>query len=624
MADVLKFDDETLANTLHLMKSRSGEAVLKSEGRQLLNETNVLLKNGLMNNLLSSIKEDVTKYCKKSPTPAAPTDQPVTNLATIRLKAEIVFFICYQSQLEEPEARALIELIKFLSDMLVSESVEPQQQSQQLGLGGQSLGQAAEVDWGPPVYSLLVILQLAHVGALQQTTYLLPRDVDYSQAQYQNCRSIEDVVEVGNTLPQTPGSRCGMDAPHSPRSPAPAASKDWQCDGAKGFACLAFSVLRQPDVDSDKAPASDVEWFLHEACRLRAYSYIRLCMVPVLQAAYLQDKETSLFYVAVLCELLENLAKIFCMTHYKQVHAHNENDFPYVFFPPTEEFYSQNMSFYADRLSNLGGGDLGAEPAAAVDSLDDVMSVYTSVLELRPEFAHTFWPSIQSQDIQVQHQKHQQSMAQTSEHHDIVDHYYHPFVMKAVDASFHHPRLMITAIRFVAALSNSPLGRTAFAGYLFVLDSSHPQFRWDHFFTSMDTIASQLGASLSTATTTADANAYSAVRAQEQQQQLVHSHHFVLTDQDAEGLVAIMQLITAVAVHPDVATLLHDTFRPIPRLFALLSCALPITLKGAILRALSVFARGSPTVSEEIWALVEAHRLLPITHTPFGTTSGEW
>lgn len=504
------------------------------------------------------------------------------------------------------------------------------------------------MDWCPPIYSLLVILQLAHVGALQQTTYLLSRDVDYSLPQYQQCRSIEDIIEPGNNLPQVPGSRSGMDYGNQQQQQRNQAvqqqqqqqgQEDWLCDGAKGFACLALAVLRQPEVDVDHAPAADVEWFLHQACRLRAYSHIRLCILPVLQAAYLQDKETTLFYVAVLCELLENLAKIFCMTHYKQAHSHNENDFPYVFFPPTEDFYADNLAFYAHHRGGAGAEDAAA--AAAVDSLEDVMGLYSAVLELRPEFAHTFWPSTQSQDIAVQQQRHQQAMQQTTEHHDIVDHYYHPFVMKAVDASFHHPSLMIPAIRFVSALSNSPLGRTAYAGYLFVLDSSHHRFSWDHFFESMDVIALQLGASLTTATSTGvgvggggvglqgafrglggtGAASFSSTRASEQQQQLQVAH-FSLSEKDSEGLVAIMKLIAAVAVHPDVATLLHESFRPIPRLFALLSCALPITLKGSILRALSVFARGSPAVSEEIWALVEAHRLLPITNTPFSAAVG--
>jgi hypothetical protein len=603
-------DVESLSEVLRLVKGRDASAIQRPEGKEVLRQTNALLKGGLLTNLLTTLKDDVNGFCKPDANSLAVAgDASSKQLQIMRLKADIVFFTAYQTQFEEAEANALLATTKFLSDLL---------------LGGVAQNRDDGADWCPPIYSLLVVLQLAHVAALQQTTSLLSRHVDYAQPMYQQCRSIEDVIEAGNNLPQSPGSRCGME--YAGRG---GGSSDWLCDGAKGFACLAFAILRQPEVDVDHAPASDVEWFLHEACRLRAYSYIRLCVLPVLQAAYLQDRDTTLFYVAVLCELMENLAKIFCMTHYKQVHAHNENDFPYIFFPPTGEFYADNMAFYASRLGSAAGQK--TVPAPAVDSLEDVVSVYTALLELRPEFAHTFWPSTQSHDIEAQQRLHQQQMQQTSEHHDIVDHYYHPFVMKAVDASFHHPGLMIAAIRFVAALSNSPLGRTAYAGYLFVLDSSHHRFSWGHFFDSMDTIALQLGASLSTVASSAGAGfggtgyggGMSSFGQSAQQQQVVQ-HNFSLTEKDAEGLVAIMKLIGAVAVHPAVAALLHESFRPVPRLFALLSCALPITLKGAILKTLSVFARGSAAVSEEIWVLVEAHRLLPITTAQFGAAAGKW
>ena len=588
-----------LVEILGLLKRRDVNIIKRAECREVLPATNRLLKKGLLTDILKSIKTDVVEFCKKEETTAAAQSEDL--LHVIRTKADIVFFAAYQTQFEESEANLLKETIKFISDHLLT--VGSQQQV------------TSGADWCPPVFSLLVVLQLAHVAALQQTTCLLSRHVDYCQPMYQQCKTIEDVIEVGNSLPQTPGSRCGMDS--SDRALA-AADKDWLCDGAKGFACLALAVLRQPEVDVDHAPASDVEWFLHEACRLRAYSYVRLCMLPVLQAAYLQDKETALFYVAVLCELMENLAKIFCMTHYKQVHAHNENDFPYLFFPPTGDFYADNMAFYANRLKANAGQKI--EPAAAVDSLEDVLSVFTALLDLRPEFAHSFWPSTQSHDIEVQQRHAQRSMQDTSDHHDIVDHYYHPFVMKAVDASFHHPELMICAIRFVAALSNSPLGRTAYAGYLLVLDSSHHRFSWAHFFESMDTIALQLGASLSVNSAPgAGMGGLSSYSQQAQQQTQLVAHHFSLTEKDAEGLVAIMRLIATVSVHPAVAALLHESYRPVPRLFALLSCALPITLKGAILRTLSVLARGSAVVREEIWGLVEAHRLLPITAAAYGT-----
>jgi hypothetical protein len=669
-------DDAELLRILEFMKKRTGDCIRSPEGREIMSKTNALLKNGLFLHLIRKIRETIIAISSGNSTSAIPS-----TLQTVRLQTEVLFFIAYQSQVEEDEAAGLLGLIKFISSIVacppekrpkMSNSQVQQNFPNHTGFLVQPdkvadiSGTAdTEFDWLPPVYSLLVILQLTHVGALQQTTYLLSRHVDYDSPQFRNCRNIEDVIEVGNMLPQIVGSRCGMDAGlgnafHQPQHSGAGGQKipkeqekedaeaPWLCDGAKGFACLCFAVLRQPEVDIDHAPASDVEWFLLEACQMRAYSYIRLCMLPVLQAAYLHDKETSLFYVVILCELLENLSKIFCMTHYKKMQAHNENDFPYKFFPPTDRFYDENEDFYLSALqSNMDDNDLGGNGtqqqrlrtlAPAVDSLEDVMSLFTAMLALRPEFAHTFWPTTQSHDIQHQQQQHHLQQ-QSTEHHDIVDHYYHPFVMKAVDASFHHPSLMIPAIRFVGALSNSPLGRTAYAGYLFVLDSRHRRFGWDHFFDSMEKIALQLGASLT-------------VSGQQQNQQPPYlgvaggnrdgtlgrgsvglmstnaSNALVpviqaLSEKDAEGLVAIMQLLTAVAVHPDVAQLLHDAYHPVPRLFALLSCSLPLVLKGAILKALSVFASGSATICEEIWELIEAHRLLPIVTSGFaGTTSG--
>ncbi|KAJ1392768.1 hypothetical protein B484DRAFT_408411, partial [Ochromonadaceae sp. CCMP2298] len=95
------------------------------------------------------------------------------------------------------------------------------------GVGGGMEPEGPSLDWQPPLFSLLVILQLAHVGAMQQTTYLLRRDEDLKN------QSVEE-LEVGNALPQVPGSRCGME-------------DAWLCDGARGFTCLAFAILRQPE-----------------------------------------------------------------------------------------------------------------------------------------------------------------------------------------------------------------------------------------------------------------------------------------------------------------------------------------------------------------------------------------
>ncbi|KAJ1399055.1 hypothetical protein B484DRAFT_424839, partial [Ochromonadaceae sp. CCMP2298] len=261
-----EMSDASLAHILQLMKKRTGDLVNKAEGKEILAETNMLLRNGLITDLLKNIRAEVSSLCIKKPQaqaqtwgaglPDASSASPAVGLQSIRLKAEILFFTLYQTQVEEDEARELLSLIKFLSDF-VAQKQAPSTQANPFGVGGGMEPEGPSLDWQPPLFSLLVILQLAHVGAMQQTTYLLRRDEDLQN------QSVEE-LEVGNALPQVPGSRCGME-------------DAWLCDGARGFTCLAFAILRQPEVDLDQAPAADVEWFLLEACRARAYSYVRLC-----------------------------------------------------------------------------------------------------------------------------------------------------------------------------------------------------------------------------------------------------------------------------------------------------------------------------------------------------------
>lgn len=92
-----------------------------------------------------------------------------------------------------------------------------------------------------------------------------------------------------------------------------------------------------------------------------------------------------------------------------------------------------------------------------------------------------------------------------------------------------------------------------------------------------------------------------------------------LTESDIDGLVAIMDLISRVASSHVVAQLLLDQYPMISRLFSLLSCPLPLALKGSILQTLAVFAKLNSTVADEIWSLIEFHRLLPNVAGPGGS-----
>jgi hypothetical protein len=253
-------DLDTLASILRLMKGRNEENLDTFQKQQLIKETNELLKNDIVADLVQSIRDTVdVLFGKKAAAPGAAD----VNLQVLRTKAEIIFFIFNKSQIVRKEAAALLDLIQHVSTLIVPTD------------HNRSMTQEAKQeydDWKVPAYTLVVILQLAHVCALQQTSYLFSRDVDYLGM---GPRDI-DGLDVGNALENEAESREGMDTTF------------WSCCGAKGFACLVLAVFRQPEVDAERAPPADVEWFLFEACRMRAYSYIRLCMLPVLQVSYHQ------------------------------------------------------------------------------------------------------------------------------------------------------------------------------------------------------------------------------------------------------------------------------------------------------------------------------------------------
>ncbi len=74
----------------------------------------------------------------------------------------------------------------------------------------------------------------------------------------------------------------------------------------------------------------------------------------------------------------------------------------------------------------------------------------------------------------------------------------HPFVVKAVEASYLHPALLLSTIHFVAGLAAAPLGSTALLAYNFVNQAAqtHPLLTWSHFYEVIDQIATHLGATL--------------------------------------------------------------------------------------------------------------------------------
>ena len=248
--------------------SNNGSAIPTSDDKSIVQETNHLLKQGIITSLCASIRSDLKLATAASlstsstiaTTAAAPAPAPTTTAQEttvdidqcfiLRLKADALFFIFYQTQIEQRELDDLTELVRELSNLVVG-----------INMSDTSIATSNRA-WWCTLYNVLVQLQLAHVCATQQTTFLSDRKEDNI--------ALAEAGEIGNNLPQTPGDRCKMDGDDSSAS-----TGGWLCDGVKGFVCLSFGILRQPEVDLDRAPARDVEFFLHEANIRKVYSHIR-------------------------------------------------------------------------------------------------------------------------------------------------------------------------------------------------------------------------------------------------------------------------------------------------------------------------------------------------------------
>jgi hypothetical protein len=369
--------------------------------RTIIAETNELFRNGLGINIIGSIKDGILHL--KIPAEYQSTD------VCLRKMAECLFFMYYGTQIEGNEVRDIVELIRNTSELLV-DTITPD----------------VVEEWKTSAYAVLSILQMTHVSALDQFNSLLDRTKD-------DILTTDDDV---NALKQIPGSKEGLDI-------------GWRSRGAKGLACLANAVLRQPAVDSNEAPEADVVWFLKEAANMRAYSYIRLCLLPVLQCSHLRDEEH--FYISVLCELLRKVAHIF------QIYELARH--------PDRPLFLRAYDLSLARSSNDG------PPLIRSDCLDDVMHLFAAVCTMRPSFAEAF------RDVDA--------VGATA---------LHPFVVSSLQASDRQPCLMLPCMRLLTGLSSGLNGSTAAASYHYLRGSRHARLNWDHLFSCVESFARQMGA----------------------------------------------------------------------------------------------------------------------------------
>jgi hypothetical protein len=632
MEDV--YSEDKLTSILELMKNR--REIDHPVNYDAIRESSTYLQDGILIKLMKYISSSLEtinslKLLDSSEMPNEPANvekMEKINWNLLKLSAEVIFFALYQTQVEVEEAKLLLEVIHTLSDSLAKTVDDFGSGASAGSLPTNSASNLFNFK-NQMITSLLYVLnvlQLAHVCAHQQIAKLLNRRKNYF-----NAKSFAE-MEPGNLLPQKRGSKYGLDKNH------------WKCSGAKGFANLVFAVFRQPEVDDGKAPKEDVEWFMHEACVLRAYSYIRLVVLPFIQTSSVIRYEYSLFYTAVIAELLENLAKVFVFSHYE----HHENDFPYIFFPPTMDFYLQNIHFYHSILEEYSHSRASpykrtpqmqqqqqqmshsniSDPSSVyeIDTLQDVLSLFIDLLNYYPSFATIFWGEVDENEADNDNDEGGDDAAVGGHASRATSNFlqeFHPFISKVMESAQHHRHLLLDTLRLLTALANGPKGCTAKFIYSLVAEGYlSNKLDWAHIFEKINRFINEflggqdensnrnmLSANLPVAGVLSGGNP---LNNNENYQRTTATTTTTTTRQisaiDLEGILVFTELIGAVVVKKSVAIDFVQHHQLLVKLFNLLSCPIPIEIKGSVLVVLANLALHAHFTSE-LWELLDSSGL---------------
>lgn len=531
------------ANALaQLMEARSAQALPEDQLRVVMEESNSLLRDGIAMKLMTTVQQGVDELLK--PDLSAVLRGFIVN--ALQVLANCLFYTFYRTQITQAEVTALTGLIMNVSSVVISQKEE------------------SSIQWLPGLNIALIILQLAHVRSLNQKEALLLRD--HNEAPYGSGLP-------GNALPTPVRSRDNLDRP-------------WSCSMAKGLASLASAILRQPAVEESLLPGAEVVWFLQEASVNMAFTYIRVCMLPVIHSMHGDRNKEE--YLAVLCDLVFDSLTLFCQPIY------HTSVFP---FPVSQ------ISYYEDAhwRSNVEVSANGQVALLPRDTQEDVVTCVTALCDAYPQFALRFW---------VQHVPDSTRLfgdtVTSLSNLNAMRH--HPFIGRGFDGSLDDESLLVPVLRLLSSIAQAGYAENvqedsqnayALAVYNFVL-KKHPNVRdWGHFFHVIDYYVQHLQSDAAAAPTTTMEAARSVSNAPR------------ISPQDVDGLCAIIELVGSVAAEPGVyqAFVAHG-YNPIVRLFNLLSCPVPARLKGKVYRALAGISRNSADVAVEIWNALESYQVL--------------
>ncbi|KAG8041529.1 hypothetical protein G9C98_002822 [Cotesia typhae] len=157
--------------------------------------------------------------------------------------------------------------------------------------------------------------------------------------------------------------------------------------------------------------------------------------------------------------------------------------------------------------------------------------------------------------------------------------------------------LFVPYLKMIASLASSPQAARHAFNFLKPNGSSGSTISWDHFFNSLNRYYYNLRQELPPSQDTIYRQ---------------HCHPKGITPQEVKGLEAVLNVVQVVAKYDEMSRIAiceHPGWKVIPALIGLVGCAMPIPLKGVLVRTLAALAK-SPESSSTIWQSLEVAQIL--------------
>ena len=490
-----------------------------------------------------------------------------------------VFHSCHELQVEETEERLILDVIKHFAKEIVDDDAHADAE-----------GPLFVINIGLP--SALMVLELTYIHITREEGFVFISDVDChdgnlvllnneTNALMDSIKMVCEKDETLNSLPSCIGVLGLIDLTHARMLHYPAV-------GAEPFSRQISSDVKGRVLDRFK-----------RANERRAYSYIRLCMLPVLHGFKGLNDPSSQLSLSLLTRIFKEFMWELNIIFLDLEYSSRENTLDRQTSSPFFMLANERTDPHPQIQQPIWGKGASNPPTLVpkIDCFTDITLLYTAFIAAYPSFA-------------IQYIKNPLGR---------------PFVEKVLHGCG-APAMQIPAMRLLAQLARTPFKVSDTAEgwdgapwqvYDLVRREAPLDLSWTYLANERLLPYAKKFGKINDDPNAAAGNMYNNVKTWDELDRGIagsFSHDASeITAEMEDEIVAIADLFAAIYSQPRLHQI-DDATGPvlIGAFFQLIACPLSLAAKGSVFRALAAFARsGDDEYAIEVWKLLMQYKLLP-------------